>query len=260
MWKGAAAANSSRNAVFAALLAEKGMTGPFQPFEGEMGFCRLLTHGPFDMNKLSSLSNRQSPRCILDTYVKCWPVEYHAQSAVDAALQLHDAIGGAAIESVHIDTFKAAHEIIAGDPEKWQPKTRETADHSLQYITVVALEDGRIDQRSFDLERIRSPRTQAFLKAHTTLAEKPELTAGYPEGIPNRITVTLADGRTLQRQVSYPRGHARNPMTDAEVEQKFMNNTATCLAPGAASRLREAVWSLDNCGDVAELPALWEIG
>lgn len=253
MWKGAAAANASRNAVFAALLAEKGMTGPFQPFEGEMGFCQLLTHAPFDRAKLASLGNKTAPSRILDTYIKKYPVEYHAQSAVDAALEIHRELRGAAIVSVHIDTFQASYEIIAKDPEKWQPKTRETADHSLPYITVVALEDGKITSQSFDLARIRSPRTQEFLAKHTTVAEKPELTAGYPDGIPNTVTVTLSDGRVLSRTVRYPRGHARNPMSDAEVIAKFETNVATRLSPEKARALREAVWSLDTCVDAGTL-------
>lgn len=256
MWKGAAAANSSRNAVFAALLAEKGMTGPYQPFEGEMGFCALLTHGPLDRASFASLEAEQPPRRILDTYIKKYPVEYHAQSAVDAALALNQQRRGAQIRSVHIDTFKASYEIIAKDPEKWRPKTRETADHSLQYITVVALEDGEVTQRSFDLDRICSPSTQELLAHHTTLAEKPELTAGYPDGIPNTITVTLSDGRTLSETVRYPSGHARNPMTDAEVIAKFEANVTGRLAAAQAQALVGAVWSMDRCADMAVLPPL----
>jgi 2-methylcitrate dehydratase len=257
MWKGAAAANSSRNALVAALLAEKGMTGPFRPFEGEMGFCELLTHRPFDLSKLASLVQQQPPHRILDTYIKKYPVEYHAQSAVDAALDLHRQMNGAQMQTVHIDTFKASYEIIAQDPEKWQPKTRETADHSIQYITVVALEDGVLNQKSFDLARIRSPRTQEFLAKHTTLAEKPELTAGYPDGIPNTITVTLSDGRTLSQTVRYPAGHARNPMTDHQVMDKFNANVAGRISQDHARTLCDAVWSLEECADVSSLTEKW---
>ena len=257
MWKGAAAANSSRNAIVAVLLAEKGMTGPFQPFEGEMGFCELLTHTPFNLSKLDSLVKQAPPHRILDTYIKKYPVEYHAQSAVDAALDLYQQMHGAQMQSVHIDTFKASYEIIAKDPEKWQPKTRETADHSIQYITVVALEDGVLHQKSFDLARIRSPRTQEFLAKHTTLAEKPELTAGYPDGIPNTITVTLSDGRTLSKTVRYPDGHAHNPMTDENVVNKFNANVAGRISSEQANALCDAVWSLDEWVDVAALTEKW---
>ena len=221
-----------------------------------MGFCELLTRAPFGRAKLVSLENKTAPRRILDTYIKKYPVEYHAQSAVDAALEIYAHLRGADIASLHIDTFGASYEIIAKDPEKWQPKTRETADHSIQYITVVALEDGAITDQSFDLTRIRSPRTQEFLAKYTTLAEKAELTAGYPDGIPNTITVTLKDGRVLSQTVRYPRGHARNPMTDDEVIAKFETNVAARLSPEKARALRAAVWSLDKCADVATLPPL----
>ena len=89
MWKGAAAANSTRNAVFASLLAEKGFTGPFQPFQGEMGFLRqLLGADDFDSAPFRPLEDGAPPSRILDTYIKRWPVEYHAQSAVDIAVDL----------------------------------------------------------------------------------------------------------------------------------------------------------------------------
>jgi 2-methylcitrate dehydratase len=253
MWKGVAAANSSRNALVAALLSEKGMTGPFQPFEGEMGFCELLTHAPLSPDRMDTLVKGAPPHRILDTYIKKYPVEYHAISAVDAALELVHEMNGGEIESVHIDTFKAAFDIIARDPEKWHPKTRETADHSLQYITLVTLEDGALTPRSFDPERIRSPRTQEFLANNVTLEEKPELTAGYPEGIPNTISVTLKDGRRLSKTVRYPRGHARNPMTDGQVLDKFNANVAGRLAPEHASKLCEAVWALDECAEVTTM-------
>jgi 2-methylcitrate dehydratase len=183
-------------------------------------------------------------------------VEYHAQSAVDAALQIHQEMNGGKVQAVHIDTFQAGYDIISKDREKWQPKTRETADHSIQYITVAALEDGQITQNTFDLERINRDSTQELLAHHTTVAPDPELSKGYPEGIPNTITVVLEDGRRLQKHVAFPRGHARNPMTDAELESKYRNNVAGRLPDAQAEDLRKAVWSLDAMQDVSELPPL----
>ncbi len=148
MWKGAAAANAARNAVFAARLASKGMAGPFRPFEGEMGFVNQLLEGEgFDDDMLWRLQDKAAPTRILDIHIKHWPVEYHAQSAVDAALQVpREFIQD--MDSVYIDTFETAYEIISRDPEKWDPKTRETADHSLQYIVTAALLDGEVTRRA----------------------------------------------------------------------------------------------------------------
>jgi len=256
MWKGAAAAHAGRLGVTTALLAEAGMTGPFRPFEGEMGLvARVLGGEPLDPAPLEGLAALAPPERIADTYVKLWPVEYHAQSAVDAALQLHAELAGAGIASVRIDTFRAAYEIIAKDPEKWDPRTRETADHSIQYIVCAALQDGEITERTFDLERIRRPDTLELLQRRTTVELDEALTAGYPEGIPNRITVTTADGRTLVREVTYPRGHARNPMTDEELVAKYRANVTGRFSRERAEAVERAVWALGE-GDVSVEPLL----
>jgi 2-methylcitrate dehydratase len=256
MWKGAAAANASRNALTAALLAEAGMTGPFHPFDGEMGFVAQLLGGEaFDDAPFAGMEASTPPSRILDTYVKFWPVEYHAQSAVDAALQLHAELGGTleGVGHIHIDTFGAAYQIIGKDAQKWDPKTRETADHSLQYIVVAALEDGEVTQGTFDLERIRRPETLHRLQHEVSLDEDPELSAGYPDGIPNRIVVTRADGTQLVREVRYPRGHAKNPMSDDELTSKYRANVAGRWSEAKTGRVADLVWSLDAAGSVDEL-------
>ncbi len=260
MWKGAAAANAARNAVFGALLAEAGMTGPYQPFAGEMGFFRQLLGGEgFAEEALGPLQQKRPPRRILDTYIKYWPVEYHAQSAVDAALQLRGEVGDPGrIASVHIATFRAAYEIIAKDPEKWEPKTRETADHSLPYVVLVALLDGRVDRASFSPQRVADPVIRGMLKERTELVEDPELTAGYPDGIPNRVEVRTHDGSTYVREVRYPRGHARNPLSDAEVVEKFRANVAGVLSDRQAERVVQAVWHLEEA-DLRELAQLLRV-
>ena len=254
MWKGAAAANSVRNAVFASLIAGKGLTGPFAPFEGEMGFFRqLLGVDDVDPTPFRPMEAGAAPSRICDTYIKKWPVEYHAQSAVDIAVELRQELASPdLVESVRIDTFRAAYEIIAKDPEKWDPKTRETADHSMPYIVAVSLLDGTIDQLSFSDDKIHDPRVKALL-GKTTLQEDPGLNAGYPEGIPNRVTIATSDGRTLARELSFPRGHFHNPMTDAEVEEKFLSNVERYFTPAQGRRVIDLVWELERQENLEEL-------
>jgi 2-methylcitrate dehydratase len=256
MWKGAAAANAARNAVFATLLAETGMTGPARPFEGEMAFAQQLLDGEgFDQEVLSRLEAEAPPRRILDTHIKLWPVEYHAQSAVDAALQFPDGFlrGADGIKTIEIDTFDVAYQIIAKDPEKWDPKTRETADHSLQYIVVAALLDGEVTSWTFEPERFRDPRTLDILKERVTVREDPELSAGYPDGIPNRITVTTTAGDREVREVRHPRGHARKPMTDEEVVAKYRRNAGGRLDAARVASVERLVWDLDQAESLQPL-------
>jgi len=245
-WKGAAAAHAARLAVTATLLAEAGMAGPGRPFEGPMGFVTQVLGGrELEASTLARLETLEDPRRILDTHVKRWPVEYHAQSAVDAALAVREDLGGdlSGIASVRVDTFRAGFEIIAGDLEKWDPRTRETADHSLPYIVCATLQDGDVTSRTFDLQRVRRPDTLALLE-RTTVEVDEALTAGYPAGAPNRVTVTTTEGVALVREVAYPRGHARYPMTDDELVAKYRANVAERWSAGRSAAVEEAVWRL----------------
>jgi 2-methylcitrate dehydratase len=249
MWKGCAFANAARNGVFAALLAAEGMTGPAPIFEGELGIMKLLT-GPFE---LPVLGGNGQPFMISATYIKFWPAEYHSQSAIDAALQLRPEIGDPSkIAAIDIHAFDAAVDIIGKDHEKWRPKTRETADHSLPYCTAVALVDGDVTLAQFSPERFTEP-TLLDLVAKVKIHRDAALSARYPTGIPNRLTVTLTDGRRLVREVEFPPGHARNPMTDAEVEHKFRTLVEPRYGAKRASELLAKCWKLEELKSVREL-------
>jgi 2-methylcitrate dehydratase len=247
MWKGAAAAEAGRNAVFAARLAAAGMRGPAEAFEGEMGYVRQLLGGTLDLEALEPIAAREPARAILETYVKRWPVEYHAQSAVEAALAVRAELGAVPpdrIASIRIDTFDAGYQIIARDPEKWDPRTRETADHSLPYVVVAALLDGDVTVRTFDESRFRDPAILRLLRTAVTVEEDPELSRGYPAGIPNRVTVRTTDGAAAARAVAHPLGHARRPMSDADVSAKFRANVQARWKPEPADRVEALVASL----------------
>jgi 2-methylcitrate dehydratase len=252
MWKGCAFANAARNGVFAALLAAEGMTGPAPVFEGDLGIMKLLT-GPFE---LPVLGGNGQPFMISKTYIKFWPAEYHSQSAIDAALQLRPEIGSAnKIAAIDIHTFDAAVDIIGKDPEKWCPKTRETADHSLPYCTAVALADGDVTLAQFAPQRI-SDSALLDLVAKVKVHRDAGLSARYPRGIPNRLTITLTDGRKLVKEVEFPRGHAENPMTDAEVEQKFRTLVEPRYGKDRAGRILAACWKLEQLKTAGELVQL----
>ncbi len=251
-WKAAATANSSRNAVFAVLLAREGFTGPDAPLKGEMGFVKQLLAGDFNDKLILDLSSIPSPKRILDTYIKPYPVEYHAQSAVDAARAIRQEYGKAIepddVESITIDTFKAAYDIIVKDPEKWDPKTKETADHSLMWVTAVALLHGTVELHHYRPENIRDPRVLSLIRKMKVNVD-PELDKLYPSAIPNRITVKFRNGKELTARVDHPRGHPKNPMTDEEVEDKFRRLTDGLLTPSQVNTVISLVKDLENLKD-----------
>src|SRR6478752_10491427 len=173
MWKACAFSNAARNGVFAAMLAQLGMTGPSPIFEGEKGFMKLIS-GPFDLAMWGGETGQASAIGqfkILDTSIKHYPVEYHAQTAVEAAValrnELMEAEGVRAVDhvmDVQIGSYDVAIEIIGRDPEKWQPATRETADHSLPYCVAAALLHGSVTLQSFGRKRLRDPVVRNLMK------------------------------------------------------------------------------------------------
>src|SRR5438270_2837379 len=209
-WKGVAFANAARHGVFSALLAQAGMTGPGPIFEGQMGFEKQLGVSLGNVSEKFAVpwipSQTGPASMILNTSIKYWPAEYHSQSAIEAALFLREQIDDVSqIASVVIESHDAAVDIIGSEPEKWRPETRETADHSLPYITAIALIDGEVTEKQFQPERFTDPKIWKFLE-NVKVERNEELSALYPGAVATSVHVDLADGRMLTKRVDYPIG------------------------------------------------------
>ncbi|HEV2047566.1 MAG TPA: MmgE/PrpD family protein [Chthoniobacterales bacterium] len=255
-WKGVAFANSARHGVYSALLARTGMTGPAPIFEGQMGFEKQLGVSLGSVGeKFVKQTNAKSPdegtpAMILKTSIKYWPAEYHSQSAIEAALFLRKEIGDPAkIQSVRIESHDASVDIIGSEPEKWKPEKRETADHSLPYITAIALIDGEVTNKQFEPERFADPKIWKFLE-NVKVERNAELSAMYPGAVANIVHVDLSDGKRLTKRVDYPLGHARNPLKDAEVEGKFNALVVPALGEKRGRAIVDLVWKLDEAKNV----------
>ncbi len=258
-WKGVAFATAARHGVFSALLARAGMTGPGPIFEGQMGFEKQLGVSLGNVGEKFAVpfaKNDQGPASmILRTSIKFWPAEYHSQSAIEAALFLRQQIGkGVEVKSMTIESHDASVDIIGSEPEKWKPETRETADHSLPYITAVALIDGEVTEKQFQPERFKDPKIWKFLE-NVKVERNAELSAMYPDAVANIVHVELADGRRLTKRVDYPMGHAKNPLKDTEVERKFFALVKPELGETRAKKIVDLVWKLelDEATNVDEL-------
>lgn len=199
MWKGCTAANASRNSVVAALLAGNGFTGPSPIFQGEMGFFKQVS-GEFNAKPDASL--------ILRTMTKNYPVEYHAMSAAEASEELHSEISGE-ITGVEVETFRVAHQIIVKDPEKWHPRTKETADHSLPYIIAYTLMKGAPDLHSYD-DNFLKDSSILDVMGKMSIEVTDEFNELYPEYLPVKIEVKTTEG-SYTKEIKAPKGHHHNP-------------------------------------------------
>ena len=260
-WKGVAFANAARHGVYSALLARAGMTGPAPIFEGQMGFEKQLGVSLGSVASLFQVREEAMPgkgpaSMILKTSIKFWPAEYHSQSAIEAALFLRKQIPDLSqVKSMLIESHDASVDIIGSEPEKWRPQNRETADHSLPYITAVALIDGEVTDKQFDPKRFTESKIVDFLQS-VKVERNNELSAIYAEAVANIVHVTLADGKTLSKRVDYPLGNAKNPVSDQELEGKFLQLVAPTFGEPSCGVIMDHAWKLEEQASVAQLMRL----
>jgi len=245
MWKGCAAANAARNGIFAAVLASEGMAGPPTPFEDGLTAvigAEEVTPFPVDPKVFS----------ILRADVKYFLSEYHAQGPAFVALELRPRIKLDEIEKIEIFTYHFAWFEIGSGAEKWQPTTRETADHSMPYVVAAVLIDGAYTDAIFAPERFHDSRTLDLMKK-ITITEDSEFNKRYPNSLPCRMTITLKNGEQKTAEIANPIGHHDRPMNDAQMVEKFRGLAGRKLSPAQVQNTLDRVWNIDNDGAWATL-------
>ncbi len=255
MWKGCAMANASRNAVFAALLAKEGMTGPSPIFEGRYGFFKAIT-GPFE---LEEFGGNGRPFRIMDVMIKRYPCGQFSQTAIDAALKVRPKLSNVdEITEVNIGTFASGKNVMAGDTEKWHPRTRESADHSIPYVVAVALMHGNVEVKHFDDRYLFNPELLSLVQ-RIKVEETEECNSMYPNAMANRVEVITKSGKRFSELVQYHRGHQKNLLTDEEIEEKFASLAADLLAPEQRKQVLSLVWNLEQVDDVGRIMQLLRV-
>ena len=244
-WKGCAGANATRNALFAATLAKRGVEGPSAIFEGKQGFWSVV--GKFEWPSLAEL---QSTKWITCTSIKALPVCYHTQSAAMCALEVRPQINIEQITEINVETYQTAVEMAAGDQGQWAPRSPESADHSLPFVVATALANGAIDANAFHTDRLDDPKVLGIMKMVKVTAN-PTLTALWPSTAAARITVRSSTSEVVSSEVIYPKGHVRNPMSDDEVGAKFSAAFGPLVSPDACERALSALWNIDTSSDLA---------
>ncbi|CAM3692515.1 MmgE/PrpD family protein [Polaromonas hydrogenivorans] len=244
-WKGCAGPNGSKNGVFAALLANEDISGPTGPVDAKGGLNEIV--GPFEWQVGAGPDS-----LIVGTHLKFHPVCYHGQSAIEAVLKLRESVALDDIADIHVETYEAAFRVMGSDPQRWAPSTRETADHSLPYTIAVALLDGRLTSDAYGDDRLQDPRIKVLMDK-IRVSSSPDLTQAFPASAQTHITFHSRDGRVLQHLQQNPKGHAKNPLSDAELEGKFIELYAPLGGPETARQALDILWSVDKLADSADL-------
>jgi 2-methylcitrate dehydratase len=244
---------ATQSGVLAALMAEKGYTGPEHVVDGKEG----LTHCFGPEWKLSVLTDGLGDSWrITQCGMKFFPTEALTHAPISAVLDLvreHD-LKPEQVEKVHIRSLARAADILS-DPSKYDPRSKETADHSLPYVIAAALVDRQVTPAQFTPEKIMDPQIRAQLRKVEVVGD-PEIEKVFPALQRVIVTIRTTSGQEFTRQLDYPKGDPRNPLSDAEVEEKFAALAGPVLARAAQKKVREAVWNLEKLESVSSLMKL----
>ncbi len=244
---------ATQSGVLAALMAEKGYTGPEHVVDGKEG----LTHcfGPSWKLNLLTDGLGESWR-ITQCGMKAFPTEALTHTPISAVLDIvkSNDLKPEQVEKVQIRSLARAADILS-DPSKYDPRSKETADHSLPYVIAAAIADRQVTPVQFEMKKIMDPTIRAQLKKVEVVAD-PEIEKVFPALQRVIVNLTTTDGRTFTKQLDYPKGDPRNPLSDAEVEEKFAALAEGVLSEGAQKKLKNAIWNLEKLGSVSRLMAL----
>ena len=189
---------------------------------------------------------------IREQYFKAYPVCRWAQPAIEAALSLKRTHGFDATDvvRVRIESFREAIDLGSQCPA---PVTTDDAQYSLPYGVAAALVFDRVGAAEVEAGAVADPRVAPLLAA-IELAEDAEFSARFPAERWARLRITLADGRTLVSEPARARGNPENPLSDAELLDKYRALATPVLGPERTARIESIVDSLVT--DAAALPWL----
>src|SRR6478752_6001092 len=186
-------------AVYATMLAGRGITGPRSLFDGPNGLEQLFGQS-IDMR-----TGDRSLTAVEQTYLKQYCSLIHGQAIIDATLAIRDDhhISGADVASVTLEVFQGAYDFAGGGSygEKERPITKEQADYNLKYLTAVALLDGGVGPEQLENERVLRSDVQDLL-SRVQVEAADDLTADYPRRTAARVHVITNDGKEFSREQS----------------------------------------------------------
>lgn len=251
MWKGIASANLARNAVYTAMLANNGMEGPVDAFEGQKGWKDIVQDRDFQVDFTPG-------ERVTQVMMKKYMAGTHAQTAIEGLLELleRDSIDTDEIEQIHLETYESAKHVMGGgEGDRHVPQNREQADHSIPYTLAAAALDGQLMKEQYEPDRITSDDVQSLMQT-VTVEEDPELTELFNTGEqPYNITVTTIDGSEHRIEKTAFEGHPSNPMSWEQLEEKFHGIAKDIYGEQRRNEIIETVKHLED-HDTTDLTAL----
>ncbi|HET7200389.1 MAG TPA: MmgE/PrpD family protein [Burkholderiales bacterium] len=226
--------------VTAALAAAEGVTGALDILEGEAGFGKAMGDGPDWEAALTGLGEDFSIcKMTFKNHACCG----HAFAAIDGALALKAKMGIAAeqIARVRVGGYRATLE-VAGIAD---PATAAEARFSTPYLVATALTHGSVRLAAFEPARLEDPATRALMR-RVELSLDPALDADFPARRAARVAIEARDGRSGEHLQPTRKGDPDAPLSDAELESKYLELASPVLGRERARTLLARLWNLER--------------
>jgi len=246
---------ATRMGVESALLAHRGYSGPEHMIDGKEGLYAVFGHvhykgqpAKFDTEKLiGGLPRSASDHYkIIDCGMKSFPIEALSHAPLTAMMKCvkENNIAPASVAEIKVEVIARAADIL-GDPHKYRPDSKETADHSLPYCMAVGLMDGMVTPLQFREERVLDKSLIPVMDKIKVVAND-EFEALFPKFQPSRVTITTADGHSYSKRVDVPKGDPRDPMTREDIAVKFNALGKDVVGPARCAQIADCIFSLEH--------------
>jgi 2-methylcitrate dehydratase PrpD len=228
------AGRAAEAGVTAALAAQAGVTGSLDCIEG---FGRAMGDGPDWEKALASLGRDwHITQMTFKNHACCG----HTFAAIDGALELKKRLALENIRSVKIGTYRAGLEVAHYE----EPRTPAEGRFSLKYVVATALTHGSVRLAAFEPERLNDATTRALMKK-VSVELDPQLDAAFPKQRAARVRIELANGKSEEWLQPTRKGDPDMPLSDAELDAKFLELVGPVLGTSAKARL-ERLWRLET--------------
>jgi len=236
--------------VRAAMLAQTDYSGPVELFEGKEGVFHVISNVTWDPAEMLDALGEKF--LITECGYKAFPTEALTHQPITAALEVmsENGIDPHSVTEVLVKTTTRGADILS-DPSKYEPRTKETADHSLPYCIAVAVTKGNVLPSDFEEEALADPFVWEMLPKIVVVAD-PEIDALFPKVKRAVVTVTTEDGQSFTKLEDHAKGRAERPLSDEELIDKFRANASHAMSAGRLDRIVETTMALEEISSVGE--------
>jgi 2-methylcitrate dehydratase PrpD len=242
---------AARDGIVCAGLAAEGITGSVECLEGKHGLFRALVGDRADPLQITDRLGEWHP--ITSAYFKPYPCCRHYHAAIDAALDLRRAEG---LESGDVAAIEIGlYEVGARGHAQISVRNLLEVQMSAPCAIAAVLMTGRLGVAELEPDAFSAPEAQRLLAATRVFVDD-ACEAAYPGRRSGVVTLVLRDGRRLTRRVLDPRGEGENPLSDADISEKFMANAGPVLGSAQAEAVLAVIWATGPGGDLPALRAM----